>query len=590
MAVVPSWHGGLPLAAPAYTAAIRTLGRRLCWHEALQLLAFMPSARLQPHTIPRNSAVDACARSYRWQEALEICRGYSNLFLEQDIFAHTSALSSCGRSTCWWKAVQVLHTTRAAGLRPTAATIAALTAALDRGSEVEAETSCKKGASCWTRAQDVLRRAVEDRGEPGLESLNAAISGISRRSVWRESYSFLYLLRRQKILPDEVSHNAVAFGGHNWRLEHFLVLSSGAVRPNEVSLVTLMSGLSQEWSRALLLKSSFSTMGFTIGDAARNSLLLSISNGSNWSLALRLWSRYNFDAVGTSSAMSGFAQNSLWKAALTLLQATREMDREVDDFVLSSANSSLSFTGQWEFAFQLLLAPEFSFCQMRLDLEATACGAAFTAVQRGGNWVETLGLLTRLSQIWAKISVASFTAIADACSDRGKWLEALQTFEVLATSKGKMDTLCLGPLLSAVGGGRQWQMAPEILWKGRAANFVMNKILRRIALDVTGQDLQWKWALHLLEAPLGSNTETDSAARNAAATLLCSSSCWAVASNLLNEAGQWPKVMESQRPRLEGAEEATGTQQRIFQRDDIAACALLLTECEQNELALQEAC
>eukprot|EP00435_Cladocopium_sp_Y103_P074481 s35_g49.t1 len=186
------------------------------------------------------------------------------------------------------------------------------------------------------------------------------------------------------------------------------------------------------------------------------------------SLALRFWSRYNFDAVGTSSAMSGFAQNSLWKAALMLLHTTREMDREVDDFVLSSAISSLSFTGQWEFAFQLLLAPEFSLYQMRLDLE-------------------TLGLLTRLSQISAKISVVSFTAIADAC-DRGKWVEALQTFEVLATAKGKMDTLCLGPLLSAFGGGRQWQMAPEILSKGRAANFVMSKIVRRIALDVTGQE------------------------------------------------------------------------------------------------------
>eukprot|EP00435_Cladocopium_sp_Y103_P074432 s35_g48.t1 len=86
-----------------------------------------------------------------------------------------------------------------------------------------------------------------------------------------------------------------------------------------------------------------------------------------------------------------------------------------------------------------------------------------------------------------------------------------------------------------------------------------------IICRVSLQDLQWKWALHLLEAPLGSNAETDSAVRNAAATLLCSSSCWAVASNLLNEA-----VM--------------GTQQRIFQRDDIEACALLLTECEQNEL------
>lgn len=34
---------GLPLAAPAYTAAIRTLGRRLCWHEALWREAPLPS-------------------------------------------------------------------------------------------------------------------------------------------------------------------------------------------------------------------------------------------------------------------------------------------------------------------------------------------------------------------------------------------------------------------------------------------------------------------------------------------------------------------------------------------------------------------
>lgn len=34
---------GLPLAAPAYTAAIRTLGRRLCWHEALGREAPLPS-------------------------------------------------------------------------------------------------------------------------------------------------------------------------------------------------------------------------------------------------------------------------------------------------------------------------------------------------------------------------------------------------------------------------------------------------------------------------------------------------------------------------------------------------------------------
>eukprot|EP00435_Cladocopium_sp_Y103_P074608 s35_g49.t3 len=86
-------------------------------------------------------------------------------------------------------------------------------------------------------AQDVLRRAVEDRGEPGLEqSVTAA----------RVRYSFLYLLRRQKILPDEVSHNAVAFGGPYPCTEHSLVKSKSAFRQLRTQLETgALLGLEQ---------------------------------------------------------------------------------------------------------------------------------------------------------------------------------------------------------------------------------------------------------------------------------------------------------------------------------------------------------
>jgi len=264
----------------------------------------------------------------------------------------------------------------------------------------------------------------------------------------------------------------------------------------------------------------------------------------------------------------------------------------VDDFVLSSANFALSFTGRWDFAFQLLLAPNFSFRALRLDLEATACGAAFAAVQRAGNWIETLSCMVQLSQMGSEIvSVTSLTAIADACGDRGKWVKALETFKVLGTLKSKMDTLCLGPLLSAVGCSRQWQMAPAILWEGRSASLMMNKIVRRIALEVAGQD-SWTWALRLLDAPLGKNADADLAAMNAAAALLSSSSCWTGATKLLEKACPLPEAREKLQPgRLmeKRTLETVRDEQLSLEPDDIAAYGLLLTECEQNCLAAKEA-
>lgn len=418
----------------------------------------------------------------------------------------------------------------------------------------------------------------------------------------------------KRMRPSEVSSNAAAHantGTGNWIQVVTLMssLSESLLQPNVVSLVTLLTSMARaaSWRRALAAAETLATRGLPANEEAHNTLLLAVSRGSNWELAFSHWTAFCTDVVGTSATMSGFATSGFWEAALKLLCAANEKRLEVDDFVLSSANCALSSTARWEWALRLLLAGSSAgFRDMKLDLEATACGASAMALQRSSSWEEAIGLLSKLQHCSQGLTLATYTTIADACSSREKWKQALQMLKVLSSSQAQADVVSLGPALEASGVGVRWQLALQLLQRACLTNIVISKIARTMAVTAIGQaSNRWKWALLLLQAPLGPGVQADTVARNAVVSSLSSGKCWVGATQLLDEVAQGAEaglLPIGSLPGFAAAIAACTEQERWNQAlglldgltsggllPDVVSCGLLLMECEQQGLRAREA-
>ncbi|CAE7667606.1 unnamed protein product, partial [Symbiodinium sp. KB8] len=480
-----------------------------------------------------------------------------------------------------------------------------------------------RGTSSWSRillgncsaiAAHTLPLATQRRRCQCRANRREGISASSRMGFWRTALDLVQSLLVKRMRPSEVSSNAAAHantGTGNWIQVVTLMssLSESLPQPNVVSLVTLLTSMARaaSWRRALAAAETLATRGLPANEEAHNTLLLAVSRGSNWELAFSHWTAFCTDVVGTSATMSGFATSGFWEAALKLLCAANEKRLEVDDFVLSSANCALSSTARWEWALRLLLAGSSAgFRDMKLDLEATACGASAMALQRSSSWEEAIGLLSKLQHCSQGLTLATYTTIADACSSREKWKQALQMLKVLSSSQAQADVVSLGPALEASGVGVRWQLALQLLQQACLTNIVISKIARTMAVTAIGQaSNRWKWALLLLQAPLGPGVQADTVARNAVVSSLSSGKCWVGATQLLDEVAQGAEaglLPIGSLPGFAAAIAACTEQERWNQAlglldgltsggllPDVVSCGLLLMECEQQGLRAREA-
>lgn len=102
-----------PLRAEDGELALRALGRKNCWEEALAWMATMQTSALQPSVICYSATMSACFRSAQWQRSLLCFDSLRASGCPPNAITFSAAISACYRGGLWVEALELLEEMRA---------------------------------------------------------------------------------------------------------------------------------------------------------------------------------------------------------------------------------------------------------------------------------------------------------------------------------------------------------------------------------------------------------------------------------------------------------------------------------------------
>jgi len=230
----------------ALTLAIKALGKRRLWQEALGLFDRVRSAG-RADIILHTAAISACERSSEWERAVELLRCVLN---DQRVeagaaFSHrgawrgggtggggavpafASAMGACLRGSEWPRALALFDQIRREGLAPS---IVSYNVAIN---------ACASG-DLWTRALALLAEAeAGGSSPPTIITYSAAMNACGVAARWDAALSLLHELKRRMPLDVIACSSAIAAceKAHRWTLALDLLTSMKVEgpQPNVIS-------------------------------------------------------------------------------------------------------------------------------------------------------------------------------------------------------------------------------------------------------------------------------------------------------------------------------------------------------------------
>lgn len=171
-----------PLRAEDGELALRALGRKNCWEEALAWMATMQTSALQPSVICYNATMSACFRSAQWQRSLLCFDSLRASGCPPNAITFSAAISACHRGGLWVEALELLEEMRARDVEIDKEHYSAVLASGARSSKWE---------HTLTLFEDMFRYSVE----PDPCCYAHVGEGFGAAGHWRGSLALIDLMR-----------------------------------------------------------------------------------------------------------------------------------------------------------------------------------------------------------------------------------------------------------------------------------------------------------------------------------------------------------------------------------------------------------
>ncbi|CAE8608323.1 unnamed protein product [Polarella glacialis] len=336
-------------------------------------------------------------------------------------------------------------------------------------------------ASChqarrWDEVLRLLGRMMELRLQPGISTLNRAVSACEPGSRWQFALQLLSNTSDGP-RPDLVSHNtalAVLARGHEWRRALLLLeeVVRAGFRPSEITFGAAVVACERAacWTRALELmcralaswrKRKVVSPSRETGPApplvALSASVSACGRAGKWEIALQHLhlcetSRIVPSHAAFNAVITACEKRQRWVHALALLQHLRDSKLLPDATGMNAVLSALDKGLQRSKALELLHELRVS----RLQADAVSMNAGISACARGQQWISALALFREAQRANLVTAISFNTAIA-ACSRGRRWQESIQVFQELRLQGYQPDHITFNSIAGALRGRSCWQ-------------------------------------------------------------------------------------------------------------------------------------
>ena len=284
----------------------------------------------------------------------------------------------------------------------------------------------------------------------GLRGLTASISRLKRTGDWEQA---LLLLFAAATKPDIIAYTAAAS-----------VCAKAAA-----------------WAYAVALLKQSERMCLNLDGPFWNSIGSACSAAGKWQHALWLLLSAPKHSAGVlpnivaySAAMAACERVSLWETVLGLLLEMRQKNLAAGPHAYSSAVLGCGSVFAWQRS--LLLYAELV-QESTAGANVVALNATLTALERAARWPLALHLLDRNTV--PQLDGISYSTVIAACCKKRHWQMALNLLTTAINSQVMPSPGAFSCLARALGHGRAWQTAIDLIQAIQVPTFFVVLLLMR---------------------------------------------------------------------------------------------------------------
>lgn len=496
------------------TKTLSTLGRQSQWqHVSLELQQLQGVA----DTFVCNAAMIAYCKGLQWKRALKILDDMRQQDIQQNVVSYSAVLGACSKAAHWQSALQLLRQMLG---------IADLVADVRSYSDVVRASA--KGLQ-WTLALVLLREMEKERCLPDLITFSGAVS---EQTPWPHALALLHHMERVAVLPNAVTFSCIMRTfqrSDQWVLasQLFVQMKDADVLPDVVAYSAAISASASgaQWTEALTLCMELQAMkkrGLSADVICYNALIQACGEGQQWRLALWAFAEIQLNRlqptqISFNTAISACSRCGEWQSALVLFDILSQLEGQhqigVDALACNAVLSALEKHGLWKMGLDFLKKMQ---SQHKVQPDVITYNTLISSCGRRGNWQEALALLAALTHELQADEI-SFSAAISACGHGLHWLQSLQLLgqmereDVAGVASGACagrsvtGITAFGAAITACEELGLWEQSLLLLARAQAARAV-NVVVLNAAISACGKGRQWQRALSLLfDADLSSN-------------------------------------------------------------------------------------
>eukprot|EP00439_Symbiodinium_sp_Y106_P023568 s1265_g2.t2 len=485
------------------------------WKNALELLADLPSRRVEADVFLGNAALATCEDAE--DSALLLVSQLPALQIQPDIVSFNSAVGCCARSSSWQLGEQLLATARSSASQLLdEVSFNSLADAFDKAGE-------------WRRASEVLQRMQSYHLQPDLFTGSSSSSAASRAQAWVSSLAIFRSTRSLGIETDMGNFNVAvsAFGrAHDWGSA--MAALSYCPRPDPVTWTAVLTAVAAEglWDLALALVAESTCLqedrlswitcllccarerqeeamwlllrrllALGLGPTPRELLDLLAALQGGWTLCLALLSATQSQSIKAYSML--LRRRPPWPFALAVLN----MQGKTATFSGDVAMLLVEEPRQWRLATAALA--QLSSSSVRLDVPGmnSVAHSLSRAGAEGACWQLSVSMLSQMRPRSLRPSVASLTTNLDISCASNLWEPALMLMPALQAEGLRIDAVAgnvvLGGLSLAPGASR-WSQALSVMCSSEAIGLCPDQVTFSAVLSACERSARWAQAYALL--------------------------------------------------------------------------------------------
>ncbi|CAE7710871.1 rlmJ [Symbiodinium sp. CCMP2456] len=296
-------------------------------------------------------------------------------------------------------------------------------------------TSVLSSAARRSRWQEVTRVFADLRRcrlRPNVIIHNAGINAFGKGARWESALWLLDVMCCSGLVPTVISHNAFISSCDREARWPVALHSMCEMPAGMTDLITCNSAVSacsrSNWKLALAMACAMAQQSTRLDEFTCGSLLLASERHGIWRLAVGICADMRAMMLRSNSFTYSSAlmacEGAAWQQAVLLLQSMEQDATSPNQVCYTAAIKACEKGGQWELALAIYAQAEKALHSR--DRDDLLCDAGLRALQQGMQWQGALELVFDMSSSQLKPDALCFTSLIEACAKAGEWQTVLK--------------------------------------------------------------------------------------------------------------------------------------------------------------------